>query len=61
MITERQQIDEDTSNEHNETKSNNSNIVVKIGASNNNVMLPIKGIDSCEDSQKNTSKTNNIY
>ena len=56
MITEGKQTDEDTSNEHNGTKSNNSNIVVKIGASNNNVISPIKGIDSCEESPKTPEK-----
>ena len=52
MITKGTKTNENTTNEHNGTKSNNSNIVVKIGASNNNVISPIDGIDSSEESQK---------
>ena len=57
MITKGRKTNENTTNEHNGTKSNNSNIVVKIGASNNNVISPINEIDSSEESQKTPEKT----
>ena len=61
MITKGRKTNENTTNEHNGTKSNNSNIVVKIGASNNNVISPIDGIDSSEESQKAPEKQEKIF
>lgn len=51
MITEGKQTDQDTTDEHHGMKRNNSNIVVKIGARDNNIKSPNKCIDSCEETQ----------
>ena len=61
MITKGTNTNENTTNEHNGTKSNNSNIVVKIGASNNNVISPIDRIDSSEEIGKTPEKQEKIF
>ena len=52
---------DNTTNEDNGTNSNNSNIVVKIGGSNNNLISPMDGIDSSEESQKTPEKQEKIF
>ena len=56
MITEGKQTDQDTTNELHGMKQNNSNIVVKIGAKDNNIKSTNKCTVSCEETQKTPEK-----
>ena len=56
MITEGKQTDQDTTDELHVMKQNNSNIVVKIGAKDNNIKSTNKCTVSCEETQKTPEK-----
>ena len=56
MITEGKQTDQDTTNELHGMNENNSNIVVKIGAKDNNIKSPNKWIVSWEKTKKTPEK-----
>ena len=52
---------DNTTNEDNGAKDNTSNIVVKIGGSNNNLIIPMDAIDSSEDSEKTPEKQKQMF
>ena len=47
--------------EDNGAKDNTSNIVVKIGGSNNNLIIPMDAIDSSEDTEKTPEKQKQMF
>ena len=53
--------DDHATNEDNGTKDNNSNIVVKIGGSNKNEIIPMDGNDSSENSEKPPEKQKQMF
>ena len=56
MITEGKQTDQDTTDQLHGMNENNSNIVVKIGAKDNNIKSTNKCIVSCQETQKAPEK-----